>query len=419
MTASPAGKSGRAAALMVLALTIASAGAMRSTFAPVQDFAKAQLRLSDLQLSLVQGLALSLPIALFSIPLGRLVDRGNRMRLLMGLAFLWTAGTFLTAVANSFAVLFVARMLAGFGALCALTVAISLAADLTGPNARGRAVMLLSLGQYAGIAAAFALTGSGMTIGSRLFGVSPWRAMHLLFGLASILLILPLLAVWEPPRHESGEAAGAPFRVALAALCQRRALLIPLFAGQVAVVMADNAGVTWAAPVLMRFYHLQPEQFGRWLGAVLLLGGVLGSVLGGIAADLGQKSGRRGGLLIGGVVATFLSIPGALFPVMPTPAAFAGMLALLLVCGTATGLITAAALAVLVPNDYRGLCLGAFIVVGAVIGFGVAPTLVTLVSDALGGEGHLRTALCVSGLAASIASAAGFILALRSARIGA
>jgi hypothetical protein len=77
---------------------------------------------------------------------------------------------------------------------------------------------------------------------------------------------------------------------------------------------------------------------------------------------------------------------------------------------------TAAAIAVLVPNEIRGVCLGAFIVIGAIIGFGVAPTMVTLISDAIGGADALRYGLAVSGATTSMAAAIGFIFALRNAR---
>ena len=40
----------------------------------------AELHLSDVQVSLAQGLAASLPAAVLSLPLGRLVDRANRTR---------------------------------------------------------------------------------------------------------------------------------------------------------------------------------------------------------------------------------------------------------------------------------------------------------------------------------------------------
>ena len=71
--------------------------------------------LDDLQLSLIQGLAVSLPVAALSIPVGHLVDRQHRVRLFAGLLAVSVVGLAMTAVADSFTTLFLARMLAGTG----------------------------------------------------------------------------------------------------------------------------------------------------------------------------------------------------------------------------------------------------------------------------------------------------------------
>jgi MFS family permease len=149
---------------------------------------------------------------------------------------------------------------------------------------------------------------------------------------------------------------------------------------------------------------------------VILGSGIIGSFIGGFAADRGQRSKSGGGILLGAVIAAWLSIPGACFALVPGTASFALLLALLLGCGAVTGLVASTAVAVLVPNEIRGLCLGAFIVFGAIIGLGVAPTLVTLVSTALGGEQTLRYALAISIGATSLLAALGFMMAMRAAR---
>jgi hypothetical protein len=53
------------------------------------------------------------------------------------------------------------------------------------------------------------------------------------------------------------------------------------------------------------------------------------------------------------------------------------------------------------------------------IGFGVAPSLVTLVSSMLGGEQHLNAALAIVGVIVSIVSVGGFFLAMRAAPMAA
>ena len=77
--------------------------------------------------------------------------------------------------------------------------------------------------------------------------------------------------------------------------------------------------------------------------------------------------------------------------------------------------MTATALAVLLPNELRGLSIGVFLAVGGLIAFGVAPTLVTGVSALLGGETFLAQALAVVGLAVSVLGCGGFIVARKHA----
>lgn len=418
-SAAPAKRNNVLATLLVLATTIASASAVRTVFSPVQEVAAASLRLSDFQMSLLQGVAISLPIAALAIPVGRITDRGNRSLLFFFLALLWTAGTALSVFGTEFWHIFVARMLAGIGAFSSLTVAISMTADLSSPQMRGRSLMLLSLGNMVGGAAAFALGGPLLGYFAHatplIAGLEPWRNVLLIFAAASFVLTLLLLTVREPSRQEIAETSPA-LSTALRELWERRGLLAPLFIGQVTVVMADAAATIWAAPVLERDYNLTPEQYGGWMGLVILASGIVGAVFGGFSADFGHKSKIKGGILIGAVIAATLSIPGAFFALMPDATGFAWMLWLLLTCGAITGLVTAAAIAVLVPNEIRGVCLGAFIVIGAIIGFGVAPTLVTLLASALGGEQALRYGLAITGAGASALAAIGFISAMVRAR---
>ncbi|PXA90070.1 MFS transporter [Nostoc sp. 3335mG] len=406
--------------LLALALSMAIGFTVMNSFATVQDGAKAELGLSDTLLALIQGVGAAVPLVLFSIPVGILVDRYNRVRLLLALAGLWTAGTLLTAYAPGAGMLFAARMMTGIGTTGALTAALSLGADLCRPDQRGRALLIVSLGKAAGQAGAFALTGVLFGVfASGGFGLLPWRATHVALAGIALVLILPVLFLREPPRREVAAGIDAPFRILAGELWSRRRFLLPLFVGQVSVVMADAAAGIWAAPVLTRVYRQSPDAFAGWMGALVLAAGVGGAVIGGLAADWGQKSGRRGGVLIGAVAAAAIGTPAALFPIMGSIPSFAAALGTLILAGTVTGLITSVALTVLIPNELRGMCLGAFIAIAGLIGFGFAPTLVTIVSTALGGEAHLAPALAIVGTITSAVSVVAFFLAMRAAPLSA
>ena len=406
-------------AVLLLAAVLFAGGIIRTVFSPLQEAAKLDLKLSDFDISLVQGIAAGVPIALVSVPLAWVIDHGNRTRLLVALLGICVAGTFWTAFADGLTPLFLARMLAAVGAGCALPVIISLVADLCTPDHRGRAIVVLALGSVAGTAAAFVLGGLLLSQlashPSALLGaMAPWRGTHLLLGAAGTLLLFPLLFLREPPRHEV-ELQTTSLRLTSQALWAKRAFLIPLFIGQIGVSMADAAASIWATPVLVRNYHLQPAQFAGWLGAIVLVAGVLASILGGFGADLGHKTGRRGGLLFTAVVATFVGIPAALFPVMPSVGGFQLAFFCLLLAGTTVSVVASTAVAVLIPNEERGACMAAFSVIGSIVGAGLAPTIVTVGSTLMGGEQHLARSLAVTGVVTGVVSFAGYVLAMRNA----
>lgn len=407
--------------LLALSLAMAAGFTMMNSFSIVQESAKAELGLSDKMLGLIQGVSAALPLVLLSIPIGILVDRFNRMRLTTFFALIWTLGTAMTAMADSVVTLFAARMLTGIGTTGALTAALSLTADLCLPAQRGRAMLIVNLGKSFGQAGAFALTGwilglivaagAALSFGSNV----PWRATHYALAVVSVGLILPLFFMREPARREVEAGPDAPFKTVLRELWARRAFLGPLFAGQTSVVMADAAAGIWAAPVLERNFGVPPEQFAGWLGLIVLVAGIAGAILGGIAADLGQKTGCRGGLLIGAIIAAAFGVPAASFPVLGEVTDFKAAIGLLVMCGSVTGLITSVALTTLIPNEIRGLCIGAFIAIAGLIGFGIAPVLVTLVSDILGGEAYLSQALAIVGVSVSAVSVVAFLLAAHNA----
>ncbi len=404
------------AILLLLALAMTTGNVMLGVFSAVQEQAKAELRFSDFQMSLLNGLAVSIPLAALAIPVGLMVDRAVRVRMLMWTAVAWTAGTLLTAIAQSLPLLFVARMLGGVGANVSTTIAISLAADLCRPERRGRALLLLTIGKYAGTGLAFALGGGllGLFIArGGIAGLSPWRSIHLVLGLASLVVVIALAFLREPARLEKRIEPQASVGQTFRELAEYRAFLIPLFVGQIGVLMADAAAAIWAAPVLSRSYGLSPQEFGGWMGAVVFGAGIVGAVVGGIAADAGHKSARPGGILIGAIVASIIALPAAAFPLSPSIPVFAGSLFILLLGGTVTGLVTATALAVILPNELRGLSIGVFLAVGGLIAFGLAPSIVTGISALLGGEAMLAQSLAIVGFVVSAIGCAGFMLARR------
>ena len=245
---------------------------MMQSFGIMAQSAKVEMGLSDEALAVVQGVSAAIPLLLLSIPIGMWVDRRNRVRILQIMAVAWTLGTFLTAAAPSTATLFFGRMLTAIGTTGGLTTVLSLASDYCRPDQRGRGLLFPNIAKAVGIAAGFAVAGLLLgAVSSRqlpsLFGSTPWRSAQWMLGVGSAILVLPLLLLREPARHEVEAGPSAPFKVVWAEVKARRGWIIPMFIGQTSVVMADAAAAIWVSPVLERNYHLQPGDFAGWLGA--------------------------------------------------------------------------------------------------------------------------------------------------------
>ncbi|MDN3922131.1 MFS transporter [Roseateles violae] len=422
--ATPAARAGiRKAAIGLITLTMLTGTAARYALSPLQELVRKDLGLGDNQMALLQGMAIALPTALMSIPLGRLVDRANRARLLVILALICAAGSVVTAFAQDFATTFIARMLVCAAVVAAQPAALSLVADLTSAAQRGRMIMLTSLGQAFGGALAFVLAGMLLSwlptllrAGSSLSALAPWRLVQLAFAAAVLVAAGALLLMREPPRQEVGAAQGAKLRAALRELWAYRRFLLPLVGGMVTVGMADAAAAIWTVPVLTRNFHQTPADFGTWMGMLNLGSNVLGAVLGGLAADLGQRGRGRSGVMLGAVLGAGLSVPAALFPVMPDVTGFAILMALLLTAGACVNIAATSAMMVILPNELRGICFSLLIAVIGLAAFGIAPLLVSLAAQAFGQEADIAVPLTYVGVITSLCALGAFIRAMRVAK---
>jgi MFS family permease len=405
--------------VILLALILLIAGGVRIVMTPLQEAAQIELRFTDLQMGMLQGSANGLPTLVFAIPLGLAIDHLNRARVMLVLAILWTVGAVLTSFAQDFAMFFVARALVAIGVGGAAAVAMSMIADLCAPEKRGRVMVMAGVGILAGTAFAFA--GGGALFGyfkahpSSLFPqLTPWRLTALAFSAAGAALLVPVLLFREPVRHER-EEHGNKILPALRGLASRWRFLVPLWIGGTAGGMAEGAAGLWAAPVLTRNFGLQPNQFGAVMGIMLLVAGVGGSVLGGVAADLGQKTKRRGGIMIGAVIATAIATPASAYAMAPILTGFLVILGVMMLSCTVTQVISVTALTILVPNEERGACMAVTTIASTLVGLAAVPAITLLGPALYGDDKHLPQTLAIIGVATGIVALGGYIATLFTA----
>jgi predicted MFS family arabinose efflux permease len=371
------------------------------------------LALTDNQMALLQGPALAVPLVIASIPLGVAIDRYSRVRLLPILAAGNLIGSLLTALISNFTALFAARCLIGLTALAVNPVALSLIADLYTPARRGRATMVMAVGQFAGMAAAFGLGGAFLaTAGS---GPNSWRWAMVWLAAPLAPVVLFTLAMREPPR--TGIAVeNPPVRAAWPELWRYRAAIAPLLIGIVATELSIGAVLIWGAPALSRAFIVAPERIGVIMATALLLSGALGPIAGGTFADFCQRAGgpRRTMTALTGLA--LLSAPAALFAVMPGIVSASILLLVFMTIISGIAVMGTVLFTIVLPNELRGLCT-AILAATCVLVAGLAPIVVSLISGAIGGPAMLGKALALVTTMTSLLSAATFALGRRCFRL--
>ena len=382
---------------------------------------KHDLRLTDGQLGILQGPASSLAYAAFAIPMGILVDRLNRVKMVLLATFFWTAAIFVMAYSDSFWVFVAAKILIGIVMAVLLTAPFTIIADLLPPRGRAGGVTYLVIGQYLGGALGFLVGGlvfdwftrSAVTTGLPLLGdLSPWRASFVVFGALGVLLLPFLLLMREPERKER-RVQRPDLRAQLKELHAYRGFLWPIYLGYALQVITDSSIRAWLSPALMRLYDLTPGQFGGWVGATVLLGGITGSAMGGWFAE---QSRRRDGTMIVVVITCVVLAASSCLALMPT---VTGLVALFVVGTLANGVLATMVSAMLityVPNELRGLSSGILILVAVGPGLAIGPVLVPAVSSALGGPMQLGLAMALVGVPAALLSAVAYGFARTGAR---
>lgn len=170
---------------------------------------KADLGLSDADIGFLYGTAFGVFYALFGIPLGRLADSWNRVKLMAGGLALWSAATALSGFAKTGAMLTTARIGVGIGEATASPCAYSLISDYFPKEKRATALAIYSSGLYIGgglslfIGGAIVQNWNAAFPGGGPLGLVGWQAAFLAVGLPGLLLALWVARLREPLRGQS------------------------------------------------------------------------------------------------------------------------------------------------------------------------------------------------------------------------
>lgn len=388
------------------------------------DPIRADLRITDTQVGVLQGVAFAVIYSFAGLPLGRLADVVPRRSVILAGIALWSAGTLLCASAGSFALLFGGRLVVGIGEAALAPAATSIIADLFPPQRRGAAIGVFVMGMAVGGGVAIAIGGAVLSLaqagafaGLPMLGhLAAWRAVLTLLGLAGVPLLLLLALVREPPRAGAGPAAPGLGPV-LGQLRAVRGAAIPVVLACALMAVGDFAMLSWSPALLGRRFGLTPGAIAATLGPLLVVAGAVASLAGGLLSDrLARRAGPSGRARLG-MWGALLATPFALVALAATPGQVVAAVALWILFSTGAGLAGITALQEIVPNRARGLAMS-FIAFGNImLGLGGGATLVGVLTDHLFGDPRaVGRSLSLVILPAALLAVLLFFRASRAAR---
>lgn len=411
--------------LIVLVAIVATLD--RGVLSLVIDPIRHDLGISDIQISLLQGLSFSLFYATVGIALGLGADRVTRSRLLALGMLVWSLATVGAGLSTGFWWMFVSRLLVGMGEGTLGPCAISLICDLFPPARRGRPMGLYLTGQAISSGLSVVLTGAVLRHLPHDLVVSvpglvraplvlhPWRVAFIITGLIGLLVVPFMLAVREPARQETmARDRRLSLGESLIGLMQRRRQLWPLYFGLASVAAGFYSTLAWGAVSLTRHYDLRITQVTGLLGPASIVSGLLGPSIAGLLVDrIMTRAGASGRLRLLALM-PMLMIPTMLCALMPSAPAAILLLATMLGGYPALATVFFSVLQGSVPNELRGFVISLCGLTNAVIGATGGPLLVAWLSGRLfHGAGATSDALSLTLLIAMLAGIGFFTLAWR------
>jgi len=283
-------------------------------------------------------------------------------------------------------------MFVGVGEAALAPAAVSIIADVIRPQHRGAAVGVFLMGMVLGGPASIATGGILLSLANaRVFaglpfigGLEPWRSVLVVVGASGFVLPLIMLALPEPTRR--GSSAAPRLGVAIGRLSADWPVLAPTYLAMGLLSIGDYGLLAWVPSVLTRRFTMPADELGWKCGLVTVVAGIAGCLTGGFGSDVASgRSGNAGRLRFSMMNAALAALGAALVSAGDSRCVLLGL-------GTWTlfssvgGIGGIAAIQDRLVSESRGLgmALGAFC--NTLLGLGLGPTLVAIVTDRLFGN---------------------------------
>ena len=243
---------------------------------------RTEFALQDWHMGLLSGFAFAIFYTVLGVPLARLADRNNRVKIMAVSLLVWSAFTGLTGIAKTFVHLLIARVGVAVGEAGCNPAAYSLIGDYFEARRRATALSIFQMGGYIG-------SFLGLLLGGWVGHTYGWRAAFLLVGLPGIgVALLMKLTLRELPRGFSDPVRAVveppPVGKVVRDLLAKTSFVHLAFAAALHNFAVYGVG-NWYAAFLMRSHGMNVAKAGTILAICTVIGGAAGTYIGGMLSD--------------------------------------------------------------------------------------------------------------------------------------
>jgi MFS family permease len=370
---------------------------------------EAAFQMNDVGLTTITAVPVAIGVALGFYPAGLLADTFRRRDVLAAGVAIWTFGAIVAARADSGAMFFLARLLAGIGAGALSPIAVSMISDAFPRARRAFASSIFTAGGAVGTGVGLTACGALVAAAQRngivaLGGISfsPWQQCFVAIAAMGLIAVALALTVPEPTRKELSTLTKVDLRSTLRIfgkyISRHRLLWGLLLIGYAIGLTSADSVFYWAPTFGMRHYGNAEGSGIALLGAFTAGAALIGSIGFGLLGQRGINHSDPGivpRMLV--VLAVVSCVSVVCFPFMPSW--------LLAVIGIAAikGALSATIVLVFVavqdtaPNEVRGQLVG-MIGILVLVPSMISSTLVAFIaSNLFAKSGGLGPAMALVG----------------------
>ncbi len=369
----------------------------RMVLAVLIEDIRVEIPMSDSQIGVLTGLAFAIFYAFAGLFLGRLSDRYSRKNILIGAIGVWSLATAACGLVGNFTQMLLSRISVGFGEAGAMPASQSMLADYCNMERRSAAYAIQSAGATLGLMVG--LAGGGWV--AELYG---WRTAFFIAGALGLPVALTILFTLKEPQRGvldvgADTMEGSSFKDTLAFLWKKRSFPLILMSSTCIAFMLFGVA-QWVPAFLIRTYGLSTAEVGTYFGVATGLGSALGAITGGLMCNWLVKKNILW-LLWLPIIVGLTSVPFfqiALFA--PSLKITIAMIFLVNFVGSLGFGPIIAAFQSVVPAGMRATATAIYGLITSLLGVGLAPFVIGLMSDYFGQGAQdaaaLQTALSIA-----------------------